>query len=1081
MAELSDAGDRIELVLGEATLLARDLRACGERSGSSGSDEWEVRLTSTQLKLIESISRVINRDRHAVWQLLKRIDFTIIVADGIERDAAPNWIPAASVPTEQLFEILVGIVGEGAGIRAEFNPVSLCDRLRSYWKVTVNDPPSWGASRYRHIVASNAVIEVPGTSVSLPAEEAFIWPSCQRYDRNRPSDFDDDLPSWSFWMSNSDIDLRNFPNDDLPYAILVAGPGFGKSTIIQAIAQRVALSGLLPAVVAVSDLADSDLSIVDFLQERVNRKFDVSIDWRSAADVGSVVLFLDGLDEVSSERRLIVVERLKVFSFRYPIVRWLLTVRDAAALAAPNGAQLVEIAMLDHDQIGAFVTAYCPREDEAGRSILDGIQSHPDIARLIRIPLFLALLLVTSRESGRFPSNRAELLEDYLEILFRPGRFKVTEKDGLDSSMIRSIAELAAFEALERDEIGVHGELLDQCIRKIDSQVACDCIREALVKRGVLRRTSITRFVFPFPIVQEYLAARHLLEHRIREIPQRLAMIFRRPWAQALQFTLERHPEPAQIVRLLLDGEGDVFYTELRLLGRSVANGMKVSEADRLEIADRLASVWDSKSRHIAESVGGILADGFVDSLPDSVRKKLGDISLIHCGSDRILAGLRDRAFSMEILRKFLDERAEYLWSLGEFQGEIDRLGQEALDFFVKRARRGNLRLEESNTIASLIYHMAPGTLSRSACLAVALDKNLPVYVRLAAFGRLDGALDRRAKPLIQLALKSHAYYGLSFAAQAMSDPKTDIVTVVDILKTQGISENRIHSFFEYLVMRWDPPIRSIRLSEILAQSELPPGIRERALLYQLNGGNREVLHELFDGFTQKNLPIIKGTLSLLGHLVEREPVEEAVARISREQWSPESRCELVNSFVTGLTAKLDMCGLSSGAVQSIPRHPGRTAPFSLLQDWLGESDYSSLQRLCLVRDLIKLGMPGLDEELEDLLSEIVSDPLQVSENDPCSMDLGQAIELLIARGRRLPIANLEKVVLKGAANSASSAIIAIARGGNREALDSLIVLYPSIADRWLRSSTLQAIEPLAGRLGLRIGMVEGNPIVSTR
>lgn len=81
------------------------------------------------------------------------------------------------------------------------------------------------------------------------------------------------------------------------------------------------------------------------------------------------------------------------------------------------------------------------------------------------------------------------------------------------------------------------------------------------------------------------------------------------PWAQAIQFALERHVDPSAIVEELLSQPDDTFDTHARLLGRCIANGMRVSDSQRRTVTLRLLSTWIPEHFSKARAVGHLLAD----------------------------------------------------------------------------------------------------------------------------------------------------------------------------------------------------------------------------------------------------------------------------------------------------------------------------------------------------------------------------------------------------------------------------------------------------------------------------------------
>ena len=652
--------DRLMLVLGTASPIADNLLALAERAATAvDATEWLARLSGSQLQIVNRIADALEPGESAqtsVWKLMLRTDVELIADNSIERDQVPCWMPAGSVEPYHLLAALRDLVGGASRVRGSFDPPQLRAQLKELHGISISDPDEWGAATYRDIMLRRAVIEVPGTGMIHPVSKAFLWPKATRYDRTRQADFDDETPGFSFGAKPDEVDLSSFPEVGLDRVVVIAGPGYGKTVLALALAEKAAAAGRLPVLVPIPDLSRLDMEVSEYLASQVNKEFDVAVDWQAAAEGGLLVLLLDGLDEVAAPRRAVILDRVKRFSLRYPGVPWVLTVRDAAALAAPTDAVLVELEPFSDSEIERFVELYRPGIPGLGERLRRRMEARPDVQRLVRIPLFLAILLSTNEvEEGELPESRTELLETYLDLLFRPEEFKPGEQDGVDASILRPIAEAVAFEALEREEIGVGRRLLEAVVR---AQLAPGApvvpVIERLVTCGVIRRQGAGRYAFPFPIVQEFLAACHILEHRVNEVPTRLASAIKRPWAQALQFVLERHPEPGPLTSELLSGEDDAFHTRLRLVAGSVANGMRVDISTRQEIARRLAEIWPRMSWRMADRIGELIAEAFSDPLIPEVRVQLKDPWALGRRSGSIVAKIRDRALTRIVLEELL-------------------------------------------------------------------------------------------------------------------------------------------------------------------------------------------------------------------------------------------------------------------------------------------------------------------------------------------------------------------------------------------------------------------------------------------
>lgn len=1057
--------DRLELVLGEPSQLAHNLTAITQRHEGSDFSEWQERLTERQRGLVSSIQALLGDDIQEVWRVVTSLTISIWPCDGLERDFVPLWMPPSTVPSLRIFQALSNMAWDGATVRACFDGPTLYDRLRTEAGIEIHDPLSWGSAQYRQAIAALSAIEVPGTGFRQPAETTYLWPKCLRYDRDRLPDFDDDLPGWQALNVGATVELRDFPCLDLGAVVVVAGPGFGKTTLIHAIARKAALAGLLPAIVPITKLSESGLSIAEYLSEQLNNEFDVQIDWRTAANVGTLVLLLDGLDEVSSDRRTLMLERLKVYRASHPGVRWLMTVRDAAVLAPPEDATVVELAPLQNEDIPQYVDFYRPGEPGIAQNLLDRMSARSELAHLVRIPIFLALMLVMRQENANL--RRSDLLDIYLETLFHPAAFKATQADTVDTSALRRIAERAAFDALETDTIGVSCRLLERCVKDIASDLRTDEVCEALVKRGVLRRVNPARLTFPFPIIQEYLASAELLEHHSDQLAQRLAMIVRRPWAQAIQFALERHRNPGPLIDEVLRREDDVFHTGLRLLGRCLANGMPASNAQWQVMGDRFAGIWGKASWRTNRLIDSIIVDAFSQPLHPAVRARLGERYLIHSGAGMIVARLRDTNLSLEVLGELLDGDIELMLNLGDMQSEIDRLGTTAFNRYIARCRISPGKSEDEHAISSLVGHMKNGCVDSEVAFAAASDETLPIEVRLTAWSQSMRELDAATEELIVQAMTADGFHPMASAAQALSSPQVDIRSIVRLLCSSQVPSEHTLKVVEYLIGDWEKFGCIGKLNELLAADGLSEEMQNLVSLYAVNAGYLSVFDSVLDRIPDMRAEMVGATVALFGHILERPRVQRAVSAIASREWSASDRISIAGSLTIGLTYRMKMTGMRSGVLEPIPPHPGRTIPFSLLEEWMARDDYEPLDHLRLTLDAMQLGVPGAANNFRPLFDAAITG---LADDDYVGGSLvGRALEFLYANGMSPPLEELERLALSATYNLASSVVGVIAKGGTEIEAETLRRLYENVTSEMLRNVILGVLEPLAGRLGLRI------------
>jgi hypothetical protein len=728
--------DRLVIVLGDPDDTARALRGLCERAViASDRVEWRDRLTDTHHKLLLGIERASGPSVDP-FELLRRTTVEIAPLEEIERSFERRRLGAASALPARFLSLLRDIAGGGARRRALFLAAPLRRRLSTEFEIETAEPAEWGLPAYRSTVERLARIEIPGMGISGPSHELFVWPRARDYDRATPGDFEDSESAWDNTFERSTVDLQGFPSEILDRCIVAAGPGYGKSALLSAVAARLARTPYVPVLVPLASFGASDVTVQNFLVNEVNRELDIRVDWSRLAEQGLVVLLFDGLDEIPIAQRKMVLGRIENFSARYPSVPWLLTVRDPAVLSGPTDAPIIELLPLDNSDIVRFAEALKGRVPHLdGWEFARRLEAYPDLARLARIPLFLAMLITLAGGPEAMPARRADLIETYLKTLFSPYEHKALAPAGIEASILRNVAEALAFERLQRQEIGAtEREVLDVAARIGAGSGPPEALLARLLTHGVLRRQSAIRLQFPYPIVQEYLAACHLVREHPETLAQRIDDAVQRPWAQVVQFALELHPTPTPIIRSMLEREDDAFATRLRLVGRCVANGARVEADVSNEIARRLVKIWVQAPWRTRERVGRLIVDGFATPLPQEVRAVLGDRWLIDYGAGEIVTRANDPALTREVLIALLDRGVNRLMTLRTLQPALNRLGDVALKIYAERARRPGTTADELAGLGDLVGSLDAHALTPGIALDLALDEALPANLRLEAF-----------------------------------------------------------------------------------------------------------------------------------------------------------------------------------------------------------------------------------------------------------------------------------------------------------------------------------------------------------
>ena len=207
------AEDRLLIVIGDHDTASTQLRdACDRAATAVSVDEWRDRLTRGMLRLVTAIERARDRTIADVFELLRRTSVELAPLEELERTFERRRLGATSALPAGLLSGLRDIAGRESRHRTLLLAPRLRRRLREDFGIDITEPAEWGLPAYRTAVERLARIEIPGTGLSGPVSELFVWPRAREYDRTAASDFEDEEPRWDVPKDVSSVQLRTFPS-----------------------------------------------------------------------------------------------------------------------------------------------------------------------------------------------------------------------------------------------------------------------------------------------------------------------------------------------------------------------------------------------------------------------------------------------------------------------------------------------------------------------------------------------------------------------------------------------------------------------------------------------------------------------------------------------------------------------------------------------------------------------------------------------------------------------------------------------------------------------------------------------------
>lgn len=1062
----------------ELVLVCRDLdsanqairEACQRAATSVGDSEWRNRLTQAHKKLLSSLPEQI---RGREFELFRRIQVRLLAPEQIESEFDRKRAAGATFASS-LLPTLRDIAGGDARKRALLHAPILRRRLQNEFGVIITEPTEWGLSNYRSTIRRLAQLEIPGSSISGSVNSLFVWPRASKYDRNQRADFEDENSSAKILPSNHIVDLRVFPSNQMQRAVIIAGPGFGKSALLLAISSQLAESPYVPVLIPLASLAASGLGFLDYLASDLNRELDIRPDWRRLAEQGLVTLLLDGLDEIPAAQRTKLLDRLRTFSARYPEVPWLLTARDAAVLPGFSNAQEIELLPLESQDIEKFVRTMRPTlTDFEIAAFMRWFDAHADLGRLARIPLFLTMLLAKRDLTSPFPSTRSDLIESYLKTLFAPEEHKPAAASvAVDGEYLRAVAENLAFESLERQEIGAS----EQEVRKAISNFAghhdkTELLFERLISSGILKRQSNIRLQFPFPIVQEYLAACYLLREMPETIADHIDDAVRRPWAQVMQFAIERHPSPDGIIRRMLDRDDDAFSTSLRLIGRCIANGAVVDRSTREEVKRRLTACWSGAPTAARKRIGSLIVDGFSRPLTPDLSEAVHKSWLLEDGAGEIISQAANRELTLSVLQALLNGELDHFSVYQSLKPALSRVGDAAFNAIFQRAREIKLADGHLSALEGLLMHFLPGSVSRTLALRWAKEQELPQVLRILAYHVAGTPIQQDVWNLVEEGIYSAdtKELWLSYDILALhSDRSKFLMRFLCDEKLPFDKKRELASAVARIFPHAEDRLHF--LAGVSSDATIDPELRAIFQLFSARYGNAAAFEWLVERIPTDSLEIATCAVSLFGHCTNRELAARAadLARIRVRDGAQAVR--FAGAAVTGMLYLFEMDWLSTGILQDAPSHPAIDAWADLVVDWSRTLPLSEIQLISLLTAACQLGSEHARERLISHLLALPDPDSPVFDEDEYGHTLSHAFSELRLYRPLIPLETAQRLVRAERPNLPWQGIGMIAAHGNREALELLLKLHEESPEWFKRDSIANAVEALSLKLNIPIG-----------
>jgi NACHT domain len=345
--------------------------------------------------------------------------------------------------------------------------------------------------------------------------------------------------SQSFHFGNNDkrpgLEIAN----ERQYLMVLGGPGIGKTTFLRKIGLE-ALKGkkgsyqhdLIPVLLELRLFRDGTIDLKQAIaQEFANcglSNYEKCTE-KLLTD-GKLLILLDALDEVPTDRTAEMVGEIQDFVDQYSENRFIASCRIAAYRNTFQRFTDITIADFDDNQIQNFIANWFLSHDlvEWGKVCWEKLNSdeHRSTKELAHTPLLLTLICIIHKKTGNFPANKATLYERALQVLLEEwDASKQISRESLykgwDSKRKTLMLAEVAHTSFVENKLFFQGQEIAKLIEAVIKEMLPDeklidgkkVIRDIETQHGILVARDEGIYSFSHLTIQEYLTAYHIVEN----------------------------------------------------------------------------------------------------------------------------------------------------------------------------------------------------------------------------------------------------------------------------------------------------------------------------------------------------------------------------------------------------------------------------------------------------------------------------------------------------------------------------------------------------------------------------------------
>lgn len=305
---------------------------------------------------------------------------------------------------------------------------------------------------------------------------------------------------------------------------IIGTAGSGKSTLIKYLfVDTIIRKYKIPLKIELRYLNNYEGNLLSYLKDEILKFYNIgegNFIVEKLLNSGEFIIFLDGYDEVSSNRKEEITRNICQMTKKYPQNKYILTSRPFVNIELLENFHNYEVCDLSIDEIKSFIEKqFNKTEKELAEKIIQTINSEDaqTYKSFLSNPLLLSMFIITYQTDSNIPQKRSDYYNQVFNTLYSVHDtssklgFVREKKSGLSKENFVEILKRFSFKSFFNQNYTFTTEYFERRLQEIKSDLKLsfrneDIIYDLEVAIGILTQDGLD-ITYPHRSLQEYFAA----------------------------------------------------------------------------------------------------------------------------------------------------------------------------------------------------------------------------------------------------------------------------------------------------------------------------------------------------------------------------------------------------------------------------------------------------------------------------------------------------------------------------------------------------------------------------------------------